>query len=83
MLAGEAPQLGDSTVTGAIHSSPAHQPPAREPWHCVRCEDITRAAVAAAVVAEVAAVVRIAAVGKSAFLSLEEAERTEEKVGEK
>lgn len=41
-------------------------------------------AVAAAVAAaEVAAVVRIAAVGKSIFLSLEEAERTEEKVGEK
>lgn len=38
---------------------------------------------AAAAAAEVAAVVRIAAVGKSTFLSLEEAERTEEKVGEK
>lgn len=40
-------------------------------------------AVAAAVAAKVTAVVRIAAVGKSTFLSLEEAERTEEKVGEK
>lgn len=38
---------------------------------------------AAAAAAAVAAVVRIAAVGKSTFLSLEEAERTEEKVGEK
>lgn len=67
------------TVTGAY----SQLPPAREAWHCVRCEDITRVAVAAAVAAKVTAVVRIAAVGKSTFLSLEEAERTEEKVGEK
>lgn len=79
MLAWEAPQLEDSTVTGVYSQLPLD----RKAWHCVRSEDITRVAVAAAVAAEVAAVVRIAAVGKSTFLSLEEAERTEEKVGER
>lgn len=79
MLAWEAPQLEDSAVTGAYSQLPLD----RKAWHCVRCKDITRVAVAAAVAAEVAAVVRIAAVGKSTFLSLEEAERTEEKVGER
>lgn len=44
-------------------------------------ENIT-SAVAVSVAAALAAVVRIAAVRKSTFLSLEEAERTEEKVGE-
>lgn len=73
---------GQHSPRGLFTASPT-PPWARNDWHCVRCEDITRVAVAAAVAVEVAAVVRIAAVGKSTFLSLEEAERTEEKVGEK
>lgn len=67
--------MGGSTA-GGQHSHRAYSqlPLDRRAWHCVRCEDITQVAVAAAVAAEVAAAeVRRAAVGESTFLSLEEA----------